>query len=82
MKKYVKPELVYERYELTEQIAACAWDVKNPSDKGDCQVVGDDANGLGGLTIFTESIQCNVVNPSTEMYCYQPGADGYNSFNS
>ena len=27
MKNYVKPELFYERYELSQHIADCAWEV-------------------------------------------------------
>lgn len=83
MKKYVKPELFYERYELTEQIADCAWELLQGDDHGGCRVAGDEKNGLGGLYIFTSEDQgCNVLNPSTELYCYTNGAGGYNSFMS
>ena len=80
MKKYVKPELFYERYELTEQVAACSWDAYNQMDENNCAFEGDKSTGLEGLFAFADSTKgCDFV---PEQYCYQPGADGYNSFNS
>jgi len=83
MKKYVKPELFYERYELTEQIAACAWDMN--SQERACS-----ATGSGGFTdwvIFTDGIDdCKLKVESgtsgNEIYCYYPQESGKSTFNS
>lgn len=40
MKKYVKPELFYERFELSQHIADCAWEM-NSGDKNTCSAVAD-----------------------------------------
>ena len=77
MKKYVKPELFYERYELTEQIADCAWEWVNSRDENNCTLVGDSDNskhGLAGFTIFVNSA-CEITDPTPEIYCYTTGAN-------
>ena len=33
MKPYIKPELYYENFELSQHIAACAYDMQNLKDK-------------------------------------------------
>lgn len=78
MKKYVKPELFYERYELSQHIADCAWELKDPNDGSQtfaavnsCLAYGDTALGLEGI-LFTEEKGCSETN--YEDYCYQPGA--------
>ena len=45
MKKYVKPELYYERFELTQTIADCAWQMNNASSYV-CEGEGDTKLGL------------------------------------
>lgn len=84
MKKYVKPELFYERYELTEQIAACAWDL-NQADEAHCGFMSDskfeDKTGVpGGWVILNQSGICEIVD--FQNYCYQNGAEGMNTFAS
>lgn len=83
MKKYVKPELFYERYELTEQIADCAWDL-NSADENTCGFVSDDKysemTGVpGGWVILSQPGICEI---DYQNYCYQNGAEGMNTFNS
>lgn len=81
MKKYVKPELFFESYELSQNIASnnCAWDMgykdnnsmtfNNPNV---CVAYGDPAHGMPGVTVFTESNQnCTTV---LESYCYENGS--------
>lgn len=72
MKKYVKPELFYERYELTEQIAACAWDLN--SVEGSCGYVG--GKGYGDWVIIDDKVAgCQLeLTPEqgSEIYCYYP----------
>lgn len=72
MKKYVKPELFFESYELSQNIAACGWDMKNQNQPGDCQAEGDPSWGNpGGILVFTENKCDNVL----ESYCYENSAD-------
>lgn len=62
MKAYVKPELFYERYELSQYIASCAarWNFEPQA----C-----DMTIVGGLTIFAAESSCALVNVEEE-YCY------------
>jgi len=80
MKKYVKPELIYERYELAQHIAACAFDLHNMGE-GSCGFKGEDSLGLGDLIILNDSIAaCDIKD--YEGYCYHAGPDGMNTHNS
>lgn len=73
MKKYVKPELFYERYELSQHIADCQWEMAL-ADENSC--VANTDMGFWGYedTLFTDTAGCN--NTKWENYCYQAGADG------
>lgn len=80
MKKYIKPELFYERYELSRNIAACAWDL-NHANEFECGFKGDDL-GLTGWVILAEAGRGCVITGYVE-YCYQGnGPDNMNTFNS
>ena len=62
MKVYEKPRITIERFELSQHIAACAWDMTNQSDEYNCTAQADTEWGLpGGLTMFTESPRCIVT---------------------
>lgn len=81
MKNYVKPELFYERYELSQHIADCAWEYQNFNTKG-CDLVADfDQTGLIG-TLFTAEEGCSLDSNKNgfEDYCYQNSADMNNTF--
>lgn len=81
MKAYVKPELFYERYELSKHIADCAWELT--SGQGSCPANADAAKLPGMGTLFTEALEaCNYKSENYEAYCYQPGPDGVNLFRS
>lgn len=78
MKKYVKPALIYERFELTQNIADCAWQMNNEKDactaSPDPNFWGDDY----GATLFTSGLGCTNqtdVPGIYEGYCYQAGTD-------
>lgn len=76
MKKYVKPELFYERFELNQHIADCDWEQKTPANST-C-VAKPDAGTFGEgypETLFT-STTCTIDAEISQDYCYQPGANG------
>ncbi len=80
MKKYVKPELFFENYELSQHIAACAWDLIEGSltgQNGTCKFDGTDA-GLPGETLLTGANDCKF----TDYYCITNGTDNRKIFNS
>lgn len=84
MKAYVKPELYYENFELSQHIAACAWDMTDFRTKEDCSAVGDSSMGITGVALFTKSSVCaDVISPDVaESYCYEVESDAFNIFNS
>ena len=79
MKNYVKPELFFESYELSQNIAACGWDLVDPktgtptwNSPEHCQAVGDPAWGNPAYVVFTKAADCETV---LESYCYENSAD-------
>ena len=74
MKNYVKPELFFESYELSQNIAACGWDFQNSSDPGNCYAEGDPAWGNPSeVRVFVEANSSCMTN--LEGYCYENSAD-------
>lgn len=69
MKKYVKPELFYERYELSQHVAACTYDldVTNGTDKNACGYL---TRGLPWRIIDGNNGGCEQKD--IEDYCYMP----------
>lgn len=80
MKKYVKPELCYESFELSEQIAVgCSKElIANYQDKGTCTV----NNPLDIQTTFFAEANTSCKVHEFEGYCYFNGSDGYSIFTS
>lgn len=82
MKPYVKPELFYENFELSQHIAACAWDMSNSTSVENCSAASDPEWGLpGGITAFYAD-RSICINGPVESYCYTNGSSGNNIFNS
>lgn len=86
MKTYVKPELFYESYELSQHVAACRWDLN--AAEGSCTASYDhdldnDTPGAYGLLLFN-SVDggCNITPADREDYCYTNGAQGSKLFTS
>lgn len=77
MKKYVKPELLYERFVLSEQIAVgCSPHlIANLRSQVDCTI------SMGGATLFAQENVACVVN-DTEGFCYTNGSEGFTIFSS
>ena len=74
MKKYVKPELFYERYELSQHIADCAWEMDH-NDNNSCVAIGGKDSGYEGFTLVTPGV-CEVMPDAYEEYCYQNSTNG------
>ena len=54
MKKYVKPELFYESFELTTLVASCEFDL-NQAAEGVCSFINEDM----GITVFNAELRCD-----------------------
>ena len=83
-KAYEKPRAYVERFELSQHIAACAWDMPKPTpgEEG-CIATSDTEWGLpAGLTMFTDISKCAFTPSAFESFCYTTGAEGNNLFNS
>lgn len=70
MKKYVKPELFYESYELSQHIAACGWDM-NSGDPMSCTADGDPDLGNPEIRVFVASNDHCKDATIWEGYCYE-----------
>lgn len=80
MKKYVKPELYFESFELSQQIAACDFDSNYSMNDEGCSFTGINQDFGVEMTIFLSSPPCDYV---VEDYCYHGSTSGYYSiFNS
>lgn len=78
MKKYTKPMIYFEEFELSQNIAACGWDMLQ-ADKDSCAAQGDEALGNPGITIFTVAVEtCEVKD--YEQYCYETGLNSNESW--
>lgn len=93
MKKYVKPELFYEHYELSQHIADCAWELTT-SGMSSCSAQADPVYLPGLSNLFlSAAVSCVYIpkiNPdgsanqdgNYENYCYHDGTQGVNVFAS
>lgn len=79
MKAYVKPELFYERYELSKHIADCGIEFKNSTKVEECYAVADPnfELGLGTAKYFNGGVECEAP---LDAYCYTNGTEGWNTF--
>lgn len=82
MKVYEKPRAYIERFELSQHIASCAWDMSNQSDKMQCTATGDTEWGLPPETMFTDYPRCSVTPDVFEDFCYTVSGETGNVFNS
>lgn len=81
-KPYVKPQLYYENFELSQHVAACGWDMSNQSDKINCTALGDEKLGNFPVSLFTETPRCQVTEDQVEGYCYEVSSGKVGLFNS
>lgn len=79
MKKYVKPELFFENYELSQHIAACDWDLDITTllSKESCAFKGE---GWEKSIFMTKDVCDNTDN--WQEYCYHNSEGSSTIFNS
>ncbi|MBP3704935.1 MAG: hypothetical protein J6I98_05305 [Clostridia bacterium] len=80
MKKYVKPELFYERYELSQHIANCSWELN--LEQGTCGYIGDETSDWPDTVIISSEISGCLGMEANEDFCYTAGNEGHNTFMS
>ena len=75
MKKYVKPELFYEHFELSQHIADCAWEWANYTQEDICHAEADPKYmpGFQGpdYNLFESYPVCTLTSDWYTAYCYQ-----------
>lgn len=80
MKKYVKPELIFESFEMSQQIASCAFDSQNTQNDKGCAFTGRNEFTGAVETIFLSHDLCTT---KAEAYCYHGSSgEGFSIFNS
>ena len=81
MKKYVKPELFYEQFELSRHIADCALEYKSEFQSAESCVAYTDPDfwGTEYPVFIAENAKCLE---KYEGYCYTSGSNGMNTFTS
>lgn len=84
MKKYVKPELFYEHYELSQHIADCAWEWLNDEEEGVCIATSDPKliTIFGSLSYTLFMPDQNGCQVSDMPHCYQNGVANETLFKS
>lgn len=86
MKKYVKPDLYFESFQLSQHIAACGYDQypagheKHALTAETCAFEGDIALGNIAGSYFTDDVTNCVF--KSDIFCYSNGADQLKIFNS
>ena len=88
-KTYEKPLVMYEKFELSQNIAACAWDVSGPTSLEECGAIGDEENfNQPAITIFNDGVSACQISigdyegMTGEKFCYTVSADNWTIFNS
>ena len=87
MKKYVKPELFYEHYELSQHIADCTWEFQNLTSREIC-IARPDPEKLPIETeefvykLFEKDWICSFFPEDWLDYCYYGGSLDAVLFNS
>ena len=76
MKTYVKPDVYYENFEMSQHVATCSWDMSNSKDVNNCSAA-DELN----IPIFT-SDNSKCAYSDYEEYCYTNGSSDFKIFNS
>lgn len=75
MKNYKKPEIMFECFELAENIAMCELLDQGTSGRYECPIIDDES----GWTVFTET-NCSQAPANGEQICYEVPFEDYNVF--
>lgn len=78
MKHYSKPEIMFESFELSENIASCELIADTPSMRYSCPVVDEES----GWTIFTSGSGCSQSPADGEQICYEVPFEAFNVYKS
>ena len=71
MKKYIKPELFFESFELSQQIAACDFDSNNTQNDEQCFFTGTSDYLPKDMTITIFQSHCEASGGvGVQEYCY------------
>lgn len=81
MKKYVKPDLIYETYELSYNVANCSAALNHMEAQNGCAIKEVDGIDLG-YTVYTAGQNCTYAPEIWEDYCKFTGTDDINVFTS
>lgn len=81
MKKYVKPDLIYETYSLSYNVANCSAALNHAEAETNCCIKDVDGIDLG-YTVYTAGVNCAYGIEVWEDYCKFTGADDINVFTS
>ena len=88
-KTYVKPMIVVQNFEMSQNIAACAWDVVNSKTAEECGAVGDGFYNQPPVSIFNSDSVCDMgINSDMfkemggEAFCYTTSTEAWRTFNS
>lgn len=79
-KTYEKPLVYYERFELSQHVANCAWELN--SGENVCGYKGETGLGLDEIGVIINDTTEGCVEREYQAYCYTNGGDGLNLFNS
>lgn len=87
MKKYVKPDLYFESFQLNQHIAACGYDlVGNSTSPANCSFRGDKDFGNDPVEFFLDSSEpCKKEDAIVlDRYCFQnsDGTEAMATYNS
>lgn len=82
MKKYIKPEVFIEKYELNQHVADCAWELTNSTmDTCSAEADPDIIPGLPNLFVSFDN-GCVFTTDVYGDFCYQNGSESANVFAS
>lgn len=85
MKKYVKPVLYFESFELSQNISTCGFDM-NTTEGLHCVAKSDDAFWPDHFILYRDWCKDSIDGEWGDMICYQPSSetwgDAYRIFNS
>lgn len=80
MKKYVKPELYYENFELSQHIADCGWELQSANENS-CYAKGD-TEWCYPSDVKAFIAETGICDIQPEGYCYTNGSNAVGLYKS